>query len=247
MSVFRRRRKRVQRPGAQAADRPAAHCPFNRNALHPGMFQTSEIAGVILAGGGGRRMFPHSDRGGDKALVPLKGQPLIAHIAATIAPQVSRLLVNANGDAERLAFLELPIIPDAVPDQGPLAGLLAVMDWLHAHNSPAKALLSVSTDTPFLPEDLAQRLAAEAGRRPAIAASQGRLHAVVGLWPMSLRDALAQNLANGQRGVEKFALRHEAIAVSFGLRTIGGRTVDPFFNANTPQDLAEAEAVLLEI
>lgn len=203
------------------------------------------IVAVILAGGGGRRMFPDSAPGGDKALVALGGKPLIAHIVESLSGQTRQIIVNANGNADRFAFLGLHVVPDAEPDQGPLAGLLAAMDWSLRSAATSTAIVSVSTDTPFLPPDLVVRFAEAANMgRPAIAASLDRLHPVIGLWPLTLRDALAKSLHEQRRSVENFAKRHDAIAVPFALRTMGPRTVDPFFNANTPEDLDYAEAVL---
>jgi molybdenum cofactor guanylyltransferase len=210
-----------------------------------GMGIHQNIAAVVLAGGGGRRMFPESAAGGDKALVPLGGKPLIAHIVESLSGQTRHIIVNANAHADRFAFLGLHVVPDAKPDQGPLAGLLAAMDWTLRSAATSTAIVSVSTDTPFLPPDLVIRLVAAANvGGPAIAASLDRLHPVIGLWPLTLRDALAQSLREQRRSVESFAKRHDAIAVPFALRTMGARTVDPFFNANTPDDLAYAEAVL---
>lgn len=203
------------------------------------------ITGVVLAGGGGRRMFPQSATGGDKAFVPLRGKPIIVHAVHALRCEVADIVVNANGAADRFAFLDLPVVADAMPDQGPLAGLLAAIDWVLSRPTPASAIVSVSTDTPFLPLDLVTRLrTAAASNQPAIASSQGRIHPVIGLWPVTLRDALAESLREGRRSAEMFAKRHDAIEVPFALRTIGSRTVDPFFNANTPQELAYAEDVL---
>lgn len=190
-------------------------------------------------------MFPDSGTGGNKALVALGGKPLIAHIIESLIGQTRQIIVNANADADRFTFLGLHVIPDAEPDQGPLAGLLAAMDWTLRSAATSTAIVSVSTDTPFLPPDLVIRLAAAAKTgRPTIAASLDRLHPVIGLWPLTLRDGLAKSLHEQRRSVENFAKRHDAIAVPFALRTMGSRTVDPFFNANTPEDLAYAEAVL---
>lgn len=202
------------------------------------------ITAVILAGGGGRRMFPGTGTGGDKGLVRLGGKPLIAHIADSLEHQAARVIVNANSDPALYSQFGLAVVADAEPDQGPLAGLLAAMDWIQAQRLPSRAVMSVSTDTPFLPHDLIARLSAVSAEGPAIASSLDRLHPVIGLWPLSLRDALAEALAQKRRSVEKFALRYEAIAVPFALRTIGAETVDPFFNINTPEDLALARAIL---
>ena len=190
-------------------------------------------------------MFPDSATGGNKALVRLGGRPLIAHIVESLSAQTPHIIVNANADAGCFAFLGLPVIPDAQPDQGPLAGLLAAMDWTLRSAPGATAIVSVSTDTPFLPPDLVNRLSQVAvNERPAIAASLERLHPVIGLWPLTLRDALEQSLSAQRRSVENFAKHHDAIAVPFTLRTMGSRAVDPFFNANTPEELAYAEEVL---
>lgn len=207
----------------------------------------STICGVVLAGGRARRMAPDSPHGTDKALVPLAGEPMLSHVVRRVAPQVSRLIINANGDPERFSAFGLPVIPDAVEDRGPLAGLMAAMDWAGRHAPSCTAVLSVSTDTPFLPHDLAAALHAGARAGPAIAMSAGRLHPVVGLWPLSLRDDLQRTLDSGRLSVEKFAQAIEAIAVPFTLRTIGSVTLDPFFNANTPGELADAEAIVAHV
>jgi molybdopterin-guanine dinucleotide biosynthesis protein A len=209
-----------------------------------------DICGVILAGGRARRMMPDRPQGGDKALVYLGGEPLIGHVIRRLAPQVSHLIINANGDAARFEAFGLPVIADAVEDRGPLSGVLAAMDWASAHAPTCAAVLSVSTDTPFLPKDLAQALSAgtqgqtanTSAIAPAIAMSAGRLHPVIGLWPVTLREALQRTLDEGRFSVERFAQSVQAIAVPFTLRTIGPVTLDPFFNANTPGELAEAEA-----
>lgn len=206
--------------------------------------------GVILAGGRARRMMPDNPRGGDKALVSLGGEPLIAHVVRRVAPQVSRLLINANGDHSRFSAFGRPVIADAVEDCGPLAGILAAMDWALANAPACSSLLSVSTDTPFLPKDLLQTLRDASPKQasptlaPAIAMSAGRSHPVVGLWPLALRDTLQRTLDEGRLSVEKFATSVQAIAVPFTLRTIGNLTLDPFFNANTPGELAQAEDIV---
>lgn len=190
-------------------------------------------------------MFPANPAGGDKGLTALAGQPMIAHVIAHLAPQVPRLIINANGDPERFAHFGLEVVQDAgEPDQGPLAGLLAAMAWAERSAPDVSAILSVSTDTPFLPADLAARLAAEAGTGAAIAASLGRIHPVIGLWPLTLRESLVRALAERRRSVEKFAHQSDAVAVAFAPVTIEGQTIDPFFNANTPEDLAKAHALL---
>lgn len=190
-------------------------------------------------------MFPGRPAGGDKSLAVLAGQPMIAHVIARLAPQVARLIINANGDPERFAPFGLEVVPDlGQPDQGPLAGLLAAMAWAERSARDVRAIVSVPTDTPFLPADLAARLAAEAGTGAAIAASLGRVHPVIGLWPLRLRESLERALSERRRSVEKFASQSDAVAVAFAPVTIGGHPIDPFFNANTPEDLAKAHALL---
>jgi molybdenum cofactor guanylyltransferase len=184
--------------------------------------------------------------GGDKGLADLAGTPMLAHVIQRFAPQVSRLVLNANGDPARFAAFGLEIVADRDSgDQGPLAGLDAVMHWAEQHGGD-RVIATVSTDTPFLPLDLVARLAAaqtDPGR-PVIASSGERLHATIGLWPLWLKAEIAAALAEGRRSVEAFAKAHGAIAVPFPFSDIGGRTVDPFFNANTPDDLAAARALL---
>ena len=217
------------------------------------------IVGAILAGGGSRRMFAAEPQGGDKTLLDLGGQPMLAHVIGRFRPQVSRLVLNANSDRARFASFGLEVIADdnvalggaePVTGRGPLGGLLAAMAWARTANEPdgtgALALATVSSDTPFLPQDLVRQLCAHAGReaRPAIAVSAGRRHPTIAVWPLGLADDLAETLARGKFGVDRFATRHGAIEVSFPMRDIGGIEVDPFFNANTPEDLARARAML---
>jgi molybdopterin-guanine dinucleotide biosynthesis protein A len=194
---------------------------------------------MILAGGLASRM-----GGGDKGLLPLCGRRLIDHVIDRLAPQVAALALNANDDPARFAALGLPVIPDPVPDrQGPLAGLLAGLDW--ADGLGAAAMVSVPADTPFLPRDLVARLQAAAGPEGlAIAASpdaKGRLraHPVCGLWPVALRPQLRAALAAGERRVGPWAETQGARLARFD-----AGPPDPFFNVNTPADLAAAEAAL---
>lgn len=205
------------------------------------------LAGLILAGGRSSRM-----GGGDKALALLAGQTLVARAAARLAPQVGRLALSANGDPGRyalpglapsdLAPPDLAIVADADDSRdGPLAGILAGLRWARALDAPPRALVSVAVDTPFFPHDLAARLADAAGRPGtiAVAASQGVWHPTAALWPLDLADDLAAGLAGGERRVGAFIRRHPHVAVDFPCP--GGR--DPFFNVNTPSDLAEAEDI----
>ncbi len=200
-----------------------------------------QFPGVILAGGLASRM-----GGGDKGLRLLAGRRLVDHGIARLAPQVARLAINANGDPARLADLGLPVIADPVPGRpGPLAGVLAAMEW--GAGLGADAVVTAPADTPFLPRDLVARLRAVADGVPgglAIAASPdaaGRLraHPTCGLWPVALRAALRRDLSGGQRRVWHWA---EAQGAALAVFDNGGN--DPFFNVNTQDDLAIAEAWL---
>ncbi len=211
------------------------------------MTSNTTIAGVIFAGGSARRLFPESPSGGDKGLADLGGQPMLAHIVARFRPQVSRLILNINGPAERFSAFGLDVVADEGPgEHGPLAGLVAALAWA-AKSGGMTALATVSTDVPFLPFDLVSRMAAACdGRadRPVLAVSAGRRHPTIALWPLELEVEARETLKRGELSVDAFAKRHGAIALSFPMSNIGGRTVDPFFNANTPDDLATARALL---
>jgi molybdopterin-guanine dinucleotide biosynthesis protein A len=191
---------------------------------------------VLLAGGLATRM-----GGGDKPLRLLGGAPLLSHVIARIRPQVQALAVAANGDPARFAAWGLPVIADPVPGcPGPLAGVLAGMRWAAAIG--AADLLSVPADTPFLPANLVERLEAarRAGGSPiACAASNGRRHPTVALWPAALADALEAALRAGARKVADWASAYGLAEADFD-----AATHDPFFNVNSPGDLAAAEAVL---
>ncbi len=194
--------------------------------------------GVILAGGRARRM-----GGSDKALLPLAGRRLVDHVVGRLSRQCGALALSANGAPARFADLGVPVLPDALPGfPGPLAGLLAGLDWAAAGG--ADRIVTAPVDTPFLPDDLVARLAAAAGDAGlALAATAGRwgprLHPTCGLWPVALRHDLRAALAAGERRVADWAARHGAATATFA----AGR-VDPFFNVNTPEDLAAAEALL---
>ncbi|MCX8508652.1 MAG: molybdenum cofactor guanylyltransferase MobA [Rhodobacteraceae bacterium] len=191
------------------------------------------ILGLILAGGEGRRM-----GGADKALLPLAGRPLLSHVLARFEPQVAQLALSANGDLARFASFGLPVLADDAR-LGPMAGLLAGLDWLAA--AGGSHLATVSVDTPFLPCDLVARLlwAGEATGGLAIAESRGRHHPTCGLWPVGLRANLRADLAEGERRIGQWAASLGAATAPFT-----GPDPDPFFNLNHPEDLACAEGWL---
>ncbi len=202
------------------------------------------IGGVLLAGGLSRRM-----GGGDKALVPLAGRPLARHIAERLAPQVDALVVNANGDPARFAMLGLPVVPDETSDfAGPLAGVMAALNRFARTNPEIEAVVSVAGDAPFVPGDLVARLAGalatHGDARVAVAASRGRRHHVTGLWRMAAAAEIAAALARGERRAETMVDRLGVVTVPFADLEIGGAAVDPFFNINTPEELAQAERLL---
>jgi molybdenum cofactor guanylyltransferase len=197
------------------------------------------IFGVILAGGRSRRF-----GGGDKGLAELHGEPILAHVIRRFAPQVGRLVLNVNGDAERFARFGVPTIADRdEAELGPLSGVLAAMDWAREASPEASALATVSSDVPFLPLDVVQKLDAARGQGVAIASSAGRRHPTIALWPISARDGVAQALQRRALSVDRLALDLKAVAVDFPVRDIGGRTIDPFLNINTQDDLASARAL----
>lgn len=199
--------------------------------------EPSRPVGVILAGGLSRRM-----GGGDKPLLPLADRPLLSHVVARLRPQCDGLVLNANGDPARFSQLDLPVVADTVPDfAGPLAGILAGLDWLAAHRPAAEWLVSVAADTPFIPLDLVDRLQAarkEAGTSLACAASGGRQHHAIGLWPVSLREEMRAALSAGERRLGAFTARRGVAVAEWP-----AAPRDPFFNINTPADLAAAEAM----
>ena len=194
-----------------------------------------EIAAVILAGGQSRRM-----GGGDKGLLPFGAATVIGQVIARLSPQVGRMAINANGDPARFAEYGLPVLPDSLPGHpGPLAGILAALDWACAQG--ADWVVTVPSDTPFLPTDLVERLAIAAKEDApiAIASTKDRIHPTCGLWSVRLREDLAGTLNREERKLRDFTDRHSAVTVSFP-----PGPPDPFFNINTPADLAQAKALL---
>lgn len=195
-----------------------------------------DILGVLLAGGLARRM-----GGGDKPLRNVGGRSILQRVIDRLAPQCAALVINANGDPARFAEYGLPVVADDVPGfAGPLAGILAALDLAAASSPRATHVVSVAADCPFLPRDLVARLDGErraAGAVLACAASGGWSHPVIGLWPVSLRAALRQALViEDMRKIDAFTARYSLATVTWGTEP-----ADPFFNANTPQDVDEAE------
>ena len=195
---------------------------------------TTGLVAVILAGGQSRRM-----GGGDKGLLRLGAGTVLSAVLGRIAPQVGAVAINANGDPARFRDYGLPVLTDNMPGYpGPLAGILAAVDW--ALGQGAKWVLTVPSDTPFVPRDLAARLdAAVQGQAVAIAATGDRIHPACGLWTVELRGDLAATLARDERKVRDFTDRHGAALVSWP-----SGPPDPFFNINTPADLAQAQGWL---
>ncbi len=197
---------------------------------------TSNIPGVLLAGGLARRM-----GGGDKPMRTIAGRTILERVIARLSPQCEGLILNANGDPARFAAFGLPVIADGVPDfPGPLAGILAALDWAAANRPDVTHMLSAAADCPFLPRDLVARL--EAARKKenaelAVAASEGRSHPVIGLWAVRLRDELRRALVKEDiRKIDRWTARYPLATVAWPVTP-----VDPFFNANTVEDMAEAE------
>ena len=199
----------------------------------------AQTLGVLLAGGLARRM-----GGGDKPLRAIGGRTLLERVVARLRPQCAALILNANGDPTRFAEAGLPVVEDDVPDfAGPLAGILAALDWTAANRPDLAYVVSAAADSPFLPHDLVQRLhaAREEGSAPlACAESKGRTHPVNALWPVRLRHDLRRALVDeGLRKIDRWTARH-----GVALAAWPAEPIDPFFNANTPDDLAEAERLL---
>lgn len=199
----------------------------------------ARLPGVILAGGRATRM-----GGGDKGLRVVAGQRLLDRVITRLSTQCAPLAINANGDAARLAEFGLPVLPDSLPDHpGPLAGVLAGLDWAASLGAPA--IITAAADTPFFPLDLATQLQAHAGPSGlCLAASPdktGRMQRqpTFGLWPVALRDDLRTALQGGLRKIVIWTQSHDA-----GLAAFASTPFDPFFNINTPEDIEAAETLL---
>ena len=196
------------------------------------------IVGLLLAGGLSRRM-----GGGDKARIKIGGTSILQRVLGCLTPQCSRLIINANGDPARFADTGLPVVADSVPDfAGPLAGILAGLDWAAQNTPDVNWLVSVPGDCPFLPKNLVTRLheARATSNVPLACARSGEWrHPVVGLWPVALRQDLRQALVGeGLHKIELWTERHGVASAEWPAAPI-----DPFFNVNTPEDAAQAEAI----
>lgn len=204
--------------------------------MNPAPYPHESVLGVLLAGGRSRRM-----GGTNKAFLCVGGQTLAGRAIARLAPQCGALLISANRDASMLAGHGVPVLADVMLDYGgPLAGILTAMDWAARERPATQWILSAPVDAPFLPDDLGARLwnvACNIGKQVALAASNGQTHFVCGLWHTGLRNRIHHML------VERAINRAEAIAESCGYETVqwAGAPFDPFFNVNTPEDLAMAE------
>jgi molybdenum cofactor guanylyltransferase len=197
------------------------------------------VMAVVLAGGLARRM-----GGGDKCLKLLAGRPILAHVLERLDGQADRILLNANGDPARFATWGVPVAADVVAGfGGPLVGVLTALEWAAIHAPDITDVVSVPADGPFLPRDLVRRLVearAEAGAMLAQAASNGRTNPVVGLWPVALATELRRAVVEeGISKVDAWTARYGLVTVDFDAKAL-----DPFFNANTQEDLAEAERLL---
>jgi molybdenum cofactor guanylyltransferase len=205
---------------------------------------TEPVVGVVLSGGRSSRM-----GGGDKCLLQLAGRPVLTRIVDRLRPQVSRVIINANGDPLRFADFGLPVIADSIAGlAGPLAGVHAGLEWVKTHAKGVRRIATIASDTPFFPSDLVQRFLSEPGDYPVllVAASSEGVHPVVGLWPVAMARQIEESLRCGMRKVGAFTKEHGAIEVFFAPVRISETVVDPFFNINRPEDLTHAEALLRE-
>jgi molybdenum cofactor guanylyltransferase len=207
--------------------------------VNPGM--ATPTGAIILAGGRATRM-----AGADKASQMLGGKPLIAHVLTALKPQCGAMVINANGDAGRFAALDVPVVADDVPGfAGPLAGILAGLDYLAAHHPDLTHVVSAATDTPFLPADLvaklhAARIAAKA--EIAVARSDNIVHPTFALWPVDLRADLREALVDEDlHRVTTFFSRYRCAYADWEAAPF-----DPFFNVNTPDDLQIAQRILAD-
>ena len=179
--------------------------------------------------------------GGDKPMREIAGRTILERVIARLKPQCDGLVLNANGDPARFESFGLPVIPDNVENfPGPLAGILAGLDWAAANRPDAGWILSAAADCPFLPRDLVIRLCRalkDENAQLAVAASAGQSHPVIGLWSVALREELRHALVvEDVRKIDRWTARYRLATVSWEVTPL-----DPFFNANTADDLAAAE------
>ena len=207
------------------------------------MSSSGGVIGIVLAGGKSSRM-----GGGDKALLPLGRRPLLAHVVARLRPQVTEIVLNANDDPARFGQFGLALLPDSLAGQmGPLAGIHAGLTWAKSNRPESRFVITVAADTPFFPTELVRELCAATSTtdpKLVVVRSESGVHPVFGLWPVSLAPHLEDALRHGARKALDFVAAHRAKEVAFPPVEIGGRAVDPFFNINRPEDLAEGEALL---
>jgi molybdopterin-guanine dinucleotide biosynthesis protein A len=200
----------------------------------------SEITGVLLAGGRSQRM------GRDKAQAQLGGVSLLQRAIARLRPQVQRIVISSNEEPAAFGDTCLPVVADTlIGREGPLAGLYAALEWARAETPQAQYVATVPIDTPFFPEDLVARLvqaADAAGAQSAIAASAGMRHPVAALWRTTLIGQAEDALRSGLRSMNRFADVTGCAIAEFGLVERNELLIDPFFNVNTPEDLAKAQA-----
>jgi molybdopterin-guanine dinucleotide biosynthesis protein A len=203
------------------------------------MANNRSAVGVILAGGLAKRM-----GGGDKPMRILDGRTILDHVISRFRPQCDDLLLNANGDPDRFAAFGLPVIADSLEDYpGPLAGVLAALDWAAEQRPQARWVASVAGDCPFLPRDLVARLhaaRAEINATLAVAQSGAQRHPVAALWRVDLRDELRSALLSGVRKIQLWTGRYPIAVASWT-----AEPVDPFFNVNTTDDLDEARRLAM--
>jgi molybdopterin-guanine dinucleotide biosynthesis protein A len=211
-------------------------CRHDEDQSRDMVMSNETIPGVLLAGGLARRM-----GGGDKPMRQIGGRSILDRVIARLTPQCGELILNANGDPARFARFGLTVVPDTVADfPGPLAGILAALDWAAADRPGVSIVLSAAADCPFLPRDLVARLneaLVNENAELAVAASGGQSHPVIGLWRVALRDELRHALVRDNiRRVDRWTARYKLATVAWPTEPL-----DPFFNANTMEDVVEAE------
>ena len=208
------------------------------------MNSSEHVVGILLAGGKSSRM-----GGGDKCLRSLGGRPILARIIERLEPQVTGLVINANGEGSRFAEFGLPVVADSIAGfAGPLAGIHAGLEWVKSNRPEVRYAVTAPTDTPFFPADIVNRFLGELkGSRPLVVArSDTGVHPVVGLWPVELSTDLEDALRRGNRKAGEFVRQHSAIEVYFETAKVGGSLIDPFLNINEPEELSKADALLKE-